>query len=73
MQLTDQMKAEIGIISRYINGLDRARSSIRSEIMSGKLAATSKKYIIEKAKQLSTFKVRLENLLCETDLKERDH
>ena len=73
MQLTDQMKAEIGIISRYITGLDRARSSIRSEIMSGKLATTSQKYIIEKAKQLSTFKVRLENLLCETDLKERDH
>ena len=70
MQLTDQMKAEFDGISKYVNGMDSFRTLIRKEIVGGRVTLNSQKYIAENAKQLSSHKVRLQNFLCETDLKE---
>ena len=73
MQLTDQMKAEVCGISEYINGTVPMRTLIRNEIWGRRLTPNSIKYITENTGILRVYKVRLENLLCETDLKDRDH
>ena len=73
MQLTDQMKAEIDGIKRYTTGMEPIRSLIQKEIYERRLTLDRAGYIIENAKHLSSHKVRLENLVCETDLKERDY
>ena len=73
MQLTDQMKAEIDSISKYVIGTEPTRTLIRKDILGKRLTPNSKKFIIENVGILSDYKVKLENLLCETDLKERGH
>ena len=74
MKLTDQMKAEIDSISKYVNGLAPSRPFIRTELIrNGGLTPNSLKYITENAESLGSHRVRLENLLCETDSKDRVH
>ena len=70
MQLTDQMKVEIDSINKYVCRLTPIRKSLRKEIDERRLTLNSQMYIAENAEKLSSCKVRLENLLCETDLKE---
>ena len=72
MQLTDQMIAEFDGIEEYVLGLSSFRMSMLSEMITG-LTPKSRKFITENSKQLSSYKVRLENLLCETDLKGHVH
>ena len=71
MQLTDQMKAEIEGIKKQTAEIKPILSIVRNKRIQG--SPINWKYIVEIAKQLSSHKVRLENFLCETDLKERDH
>ena len=73
MRLTDQMKAELDRIKKHTTGMGCIRSSLRKEIFERSLTFKSEEFIIENARQLRIYKVRLENLLCETDLKERVH
>ena len=73
MQLTDQMKAEIDGITKYVNEMRPLLPVLRKKILKRMLTPDNQKYIIESTKQLSTDRIRLESLLCETDLKERDH
>ena len=75
MQLTDQMHAEITSIAKYVRGIDPKGGLRQSEMCVGGLTSNSQKcrYINENSKRLSSHKVRLENLLCETDVKGRDH
>ena len=70
MRLTEQMKAEIDSISKYITEIGPNLPLLRSEILGGRLSSNGRIYIDVTAEQLSSHKVRLENLLCETDLKE---
>ena len=71
MQHTDQMRAEIESIKKYMNGLKHIWQLLRKEIYEGQLTLNSQTFIVENAKELSSCKIRLENLLCETDLKDR--
>ena len=71
MQLTDKIKAEIDGITKQTHGIKPIMSLLRKEIMKGR--SINRKYIVENAKQLSSHKVRLENFLCETDLKAQVH
>ena len=73
MQLTDQMKAEIDSINEYVCGMDPIRPLLLKEIYERRLTLNDQKYITENTKQLTSHKIRLEDLLCETDLKERIH
>ena len=73
MQLTDQMKAEIDGMRKYLDRMEPMRTFIRKESFTGILTPNTQIYIAENAEKLSTYKVRLENLLCETDSKGRDH
>ena len=73
MHLTDQMKAELDRITKHTTGMGCLRSSLRKEIFDGGLTFKSETFITENAEQLRTYKIRLENLLCETDLKEQVH
>ena len=75
MQLTDQMKAEIDGIKKYLDGMNPIRKSIKNEMLISMKVLTPKNlnYMAENKEYLGIFKVRLENLLCETDLKEQDH
>ena len=73
MELTDQMEAEIDSIAEHTNEMYPIASFIGRELDEGRLTLNSKKYIAENTKKLSSYKVRLENLLCKTDLKERGH
>ena len=72
MQLTDQMKAEINGIKKHMDEIQSFKPTIQKEILEGRLTPISGNYMVETSKQLSSHKVRLENLLCETDIKERD-
>ena len=65
MRLTNQMKAEID--SMY----DRSRAINRWYVAD--FEKTFECMYTEYIKELSTHKVKLENLLCETDLKEQGH
>ena len=67
------MKAEIDRIKKRVDAIKPLLPLLREEICRKKLNPHSRTYITDEAKILSTSKVRLENLLCETDLKERDH
>ena len=73
MQLTDQMQAELDSIKKYMNEVTPTRLLIKSEICMSRLTPISRTYMTENTNLLSSRKVRLENFLCETDLKERDH
>ena len=70
MRLSDQMKIEMASIFMYVRRMDPVRTSIRTEMVGQGLTPKIRKYVNENSKQLSSYKVRLENLLCETDLKE---
>ena len=71
MRLSDQMKIEMASIFMYVRRMDPVRTSIRTEMVGQGLTPEIREYVNENSKQLSSYKVRLENLLCETDLKER--
>ena len=73
MQLTDQMKAEMDSISEYTDEMNSMLLLLRKDIYKRGLTPKSRNYIAENTKLLSSHKVKLENFLCETDLKERDH
>ena len=70
MRLSDQMKVEMATIFMFVQGMDPVRTSIRAEMIGQGLTPKIRKYVDENSKQLSSYKVRLENLLSETDLKE---
>ena len=70
MRLSDQMKIELTSIIMDVQRMDSVRTSIRTEMVGQGLTPKIRKYVNENSKQLSSYKVRLENLLCETDLKE---
>ena len=70
MHLTDQMKVELDRIKNHTTGMASIRPILRQEIFDGRLTFEGETFITENAKQLRSYKVRLENLLCETDLKE---
>ena len=65
MRLTEQMKAEID--SMY----DRSRAINRWYVVD--FEKTFERMYPEFIKELTAHKIKLENFLCETDLKERDH
>ena len=77
MHLTDPMKAELHRIKKYVTetGFDTRyiRPLLQKEIFEEGSTFKSETYITENSKQLRTYKLRLENLLCETDLKEQVH
>ena len=73
MRLTNQMIAEIDGIQKYVDEMNPMVPLLRKEILEKTFTLNSIKYIVENSEQLKTYKVRLENLLCETDSQERDH
>ena len=72
MQLTDQMKAEIDSISKYSTEMLFMVFPLRKDTQRA-LTPNTQNYITKNTKQLSSCKVKLENFLCKTDLKEQDH
>ena len=74
MQLTDQMKAELIDISKYIAEMNSVVPALRKELHAqGGFTPKDRNYIAECTEQVSSHKVQLENFLCKTDLKEQDH
>ena len=71
MQLTTQMTAEIGAIrtrGHYI--IKKVYSCIDD---SRKITFETKEFFDASIRELTTYKIRLENILCETDKKEQAH
>ena len=73
MRFTNQMIAEIDGIQKYVDEMNPMVTLLRKEILEKTFTLNDIKYIVENSEQLKTYKVRLENLLCETDSQERDH
>ena len=77
MHLTNQMKAELGCMKEHITetgyNTRYIEPLLREEIFEEGSTFKSEMFITENAKQMRTYKLRLENLLCETDLKEQVH
>ena len=75
MRLTNQLKAELATIEdriSYIMGAVIMPISMDSL----KLGSSPYQYgeqLDDVIQELSDFKVQLENILCETDIKEQDH
>jgi len=70
MQLTAQMKAEIETMRIIL----RVQHIVSPMISIHKAISLEIKEIFDSSiQESSTYKVRLENLLCETDIKEQDH
>ena len=76
MRLTNQMKAEIKSIQEYFDGSCHVpvmscnvNVDVGGSIMPETMTLDKPGY----AEKLKTHKIRLENLLCETDLKEQVH
>ena len=69
MKLTTQMIAEIGTIElRYWHITQKVHPLLQE-----KKTFETKEFIDASIQEMNTYKVRLENLLCETDIKEQAH
>ena len=69
MQLTTQMKAEIKAMQIRNQHLIQKVCPLIGEAVSLGI----KEIIHTSIQEMATYKVRLENLLCETDIKEQGH
>ena len=72
MQLTTKMKAEINTIQK---GAEHTTQNVFSILGGGRGAISfeTKKLCDASIRELVAYKVRLENSLCQTDIKEQDH
>ena len=66
LQLTTQMWSELGRMAARIEAL---RKTVYIPIKLGQLASIKTEKILTATAELNTFKVVLENMLCETDIK----
>ena len=75
MQLTTQMKAEIETIGvRVHHIITEVWTPLESDMARrGKILPEYEKICHEVIEELNPYKVRLENILCETDKKEQAH
>ncbi len=73
MELTHQMQAEIETIRiRTMQIHDEVLLPLRREMLRCRgISTESMKYGNAIIEEMNTYKVRLENILCETDIKER--
>ena len=75
MQFTSQMQAEMETIGKLVNHIDReVLDRLKTERQRcGCLTDKGKEICHAAIVELSPYKVRLENILCETDIKEQVH
>ena len=73
MKLTTQMRAEIETIRKRVLQIYDVRYKIYMEPMTETTAINIKQNSPAIIAELNPYKVRLENLLCETDIKEQAH
>ena len=76
MKLTTQMQAEIGTIrTRVDHIIDQVWVPMESGLMrrDGECLVKNEDIAHATAAELNPYKVRLENILCETDVKEQAH
>ena len=75
MQLTTQMQAEIETIRTRVDHIgDQVWIPLETEVgSSGEILPEYEEIAQEVIEELNPYKVRLENILCETDKKEQAH
>ena len=74
MQLTTQMRAEIETIRKRLDDIDQflQKKMISKRVLDDEFLEATKK-IDGIISELNPYKIRLENILCETDSKEQVH
>ena len=75
MQLTDQMLAEIGTIQTRVNhiAMEIVKPMLIEVALGNEGIETRDRKSRAMIAELNLYKVRLENILCETDVKEQAH
>ena len=75
MQLTTQMQAEIETIRKRVDHIcDHFWIPLETEVgSSGEILPEYEEIAQEVIEEVNPYKVRLENILCETDKKEQAH
>ena len=71
MQLTTQMKAEMDTIQERADHIIQSLFKVCSKCFVK--VSEMKEFFDASIREVTIYKVRLENLLCETDIKEQDH
>ena len=75
MQLSAQLRAEMEAIQARFDQLSMEYNTNKKEILRKRflLSSEDKEIFRSIMKELNPFKVRLENILCETDIKGQGH